>query len=108
MNHALLYRFLAIAGCIGLMVFLGLSYGNAGWLFALPLLAPLPGLLLKHRYTYAWASMLIIFYLGWFLSEVAAPQTLTWPVHAALVSALSSFLGCVMYVRVTRGRPASD
>ncbi|GEM_PF-3394138 len=102
MNHAIIFQLLAQGGCLGLFVFLGLGYGTPGWLAAIPLLLPLPGLLMRRRYTFAWTSMLVIFYLGWLASEVAAPQNLSWSVYAALGSALACFIGCLMYVRVTR------
>lgn len=102
MNHALIFRLMATLGLIILALTLGLGYGKPGWFFAIPLVAPLPGMLRNHRYTFAWTSMLVIFYLGWLASEVAAPQVLPWSIHVALVSSLACFVGCMMYVRVTR------
>lgn len=108
MNHALIFRTCAVVGCMLLIPMLGLGYGNIGWLFSLPLIAPLPGMLLNHRYTYAWASMLLIFYLGWLASEVAAPQQLPWQLHVALGASLAGFIGCIMYVRLTRPAAPHD
>lgn len=104
MNHAAIYRWLALLGSLGLILMLGLGYGTPGWIAGIPLYLPLPGLIIKHRYTHAWASMLVIFYLGFLASEVAAPQQVSWTIHAALLASLASFIGCMMYVRVTRSK----
>lgn len=102
MNHALVFRILATGGLIGLIVLLGLAYGKAGWIAAIPLMFPVPGVLLNHRYTFAWASMIIIFYLGFLASEVGAPQELGWEIYAASACSLAAFVGCLLYVRLTR------
>lgn len=102
MNHALFFRILATGGLLGLILFLGLAYGTGGWIAAVPLMFPAPGILLNHRYTFAWASMIIIFYLGWLASEIGAPQELGWEIYAATVCSLAAFVGCLLYVRLTR------
>ena len=73
---------------------------------ALPLALPLAGILAGRRYTYQWASMLI---LGWFAegvmrawSERGASQALA----AAEISLSLLFFGAaVLYARLTRPAP---
>jgi uncharacterized membrane protein len=79
--HALLLAGLPLAG------------GLAGALAALPLLAPLPGLWRGHAYTCAWASMLVLFYIGGLL-VFRGPLTLPLAAIGA-----AEFLALLLYVR---------
>jgi uncharacterized membrane protein len=65
----------------------------AGVLLALPLLAPLPGLWRGRPYTYAWASMLVVFYVAGLL-VMGRPLTLALAIVAAL-----EFCALVLFVR---------
>jgi uncharacterized membrane protein len=86
-------RIAALAAHATLLAGLPLAGGLAGALFALPLLAPLPGLWRGHAYTYAWASMLVLFYIGGLL-VFRDPLTLALAVVGAV-----EFLALVLYVR---------
>ena len=73
---------------------------------ALPLALPLAGILAGRRYTYQWASMLI---LGWFAegvmrawSERGMPQALA---AAEIVLSVLFFGAAVSYARLTRPAP---
>ena len=84
--------------------------GMTGIVLALPLLAPLPGLWKERPYTYAWASLLVIFYVGGFLWEAYSHHPpLASALALACVSALE-FVALLMYVRfsaVDRKRAAT-
>ena len=73
--------------------------GVTGGLFALPLLAPARGLWLGRPYTYAWCSMLVLFYLGAFLMEASTHATRR-PLALALAAvAAAEFVALLLYVR---------
>ncbi|MGQ0585599.1 MAG: DUF2069 domain-containing protein [Gammaproteobacteria bacterium] len=82
-----------------LLIALPAVAGFTGALLALPLLAPARGLWLGRPYTYAWSSMLIVFYVGAFLME-ASTHAERRPVALALavVGALE-FIALLLYVR---------
>ena len=70
---------------------------------ALPLALALPGVLAGRRYTFQWASMLILAYLAegatraW--AETGLSQTLAW---LEIVLALAFFVAAVSFARLTR------
>lgn len=66
------------------------------WL-VVPLLAPLLGLWRGRPYTYAWASLLLVFYAGALLVEALGREPMA--VGLACVAALE-FCGLLMFVRV--------
>jgi uncharacterized membrane protein len=80
--------------------------GSALTLKALPLLLPLFGVLRGKRYTYQWASMLILAYFtegvvrAW--SERGAGQALAL---AEIVLSLVFFTAAICYARFTRALP---
>jgi uncharacterized membrane protein len=82
-----------------------------GWLLALPLLLPLPGLWRGKPYTHAWCSMLIVFYVGGLLAEAwANPDSGPRAMALASLAALE-FIALVSFVRfaaVDRRRAASE
>lgn len=71
---------------------------------ALPLALPLGGILKGRRYTYQWASMLILAYFAegvvraW--SEKGTPQLLA---SIEVLLSLAFFAAAVSYARMTRG-----
>lgn len=81
-----------------------------GWLLALPLLLPLPGLWRRKPYTHAWCSMLIVFYAGGLLAEAwANPETAARAFALASLAA-AEFVALVLFVRfaaVDRRRAAA-
>jgi len=77
--------------------------GSLMALKALPLAFPLNGILAGKRYTFQWASMLILGYFaegvtrGW--GETGLSRTLAW---AEVALALVFFAAAVSYARLTR------
>lgn len=76
---------------------------------ALPLLAPLRGLLQGNRRTFAWTTLCVILYFVIGLTEaVAQPGSRIWSAPC-LMLALALFVILIAYLRVTRdvGQPVS-
>jgi uncharacterized membrane protein len=89
----------AVASHVALAIALAVIAKFPGWLLALPLLLPLPGLWRGKAYTYKWSSMLIVFYVGGLLAEAKAnPASGPLALTLASVAALE-FLALVAYVR---------
>ena len=78
-------------------------------LLALILLLPLPGLLRGRTYTYAWASMLVAFYVAGFLAEgYARPDSRAVSFAIGSVAALD-YVALMLFVRFSareRAAPA--
>lgn len=92
-------RLLSLVGWLGLVISLSLALGWGGIVAAIPLLFPLPGLCRARRYTYAWCSLLVLFYLTYAMTEfVASRQPLL--VLPALLSSMALFSGCLLFVRL--------
>jgi uncharacterized membrane protein len=68
----------------------------------LPLLLPLMGILKGRRYTYQWASLLILLYLGEGLLRATSDPGHSW-VFAAMEAALSTifFFSTAFYAKLT-------
>jgi uncharacterized membrane protein len=104
-----------ISSCISLisLIFLCLAWElrlapiqpNGSWLVlkCLPLLAPLFGILNGRRYTFQWASMLILLYLiegsVRATSDAGASQ---WLAAAEIALSLAFFISAIAYVRMSR------
>ena len=101
---------IALACHVALTIALAVVAKFPGWLLALPLLAPLPGLWRGKPYTHAWCSMLLVFYAGGLLAEAwANPEGATRAFALATVAA-AEFIALVLYVRfaaVDRRRAAA-
>jgi uncharacterized membrane protein len=91
--------------CLSWEIFLAPLNDNGSLLFlkTLPLLAPLFGILKGRRYTYQWASMLILLYFIEGAVRAWSDQGLSAQL-AMIETALSViFFGCaVFYARLTR------
>jgi uncharacterized membrane protein len=78
---------------------------GGSWLVlkALPLLLPLQGILRGRRYTYQWASMLILAYFAEgavrAFSDSGRSAALAW---TELALALVFFVSAILYARLTR------
>lgn len=95
-------RRLALAAHFGLLAALPAAGRLPGALLALPLLLPLPGLWRGRPYTYAWASMLVIFYVAAFVAEAwAQPDRRAVAIGLAVVAA-AEFAALILYVRFRR------
>lgn len=86
------------AGLIGAIVHL--AGAGLGLILLLPLLAPLPGFWLSRSYTFAWASMLLVFYCAGFLAEAYMRPTLAWAMRVAAIVAALEFVSVVLFVRL--------
>jgi len=72
-----------------------------GLVAAIPLLAPLPGLLRSHRMTHVWSTLCVTPYLIIGVMEaVANPGERLWPGLCVLL-ALVFFASLILYLRVT-------
>ena len=77
--------------------------GSLVALKALPLTAPLPGILAGRRYTYQWSSLLILAYFAegatraW--SDAGLSRMLAW---TEVVLSLAYFAAAVAYARLSR------
>jgi uncharacterized membrane protein len=89
--HAALFTALLAAGL--------LAGSGAVVALALPLLLPLRGLWLGRPYTYAWSSMLLVFYLGALLLEATANPARRPLALALAVIAAIEFCALMLYVR---------
>jgi uncharacterized membrane protein len=67
-----------------------------------PLVAPLPGLIRRRRFTYAWCSLLTIPYMALGVTEVIADPTHRWAPATLLLLAFAWLIALVAYLRVTR------
>ncbi|MBI4741928.1 MAG: DUF2069 domain-containing protein [Betaproteobacteria bacterium] len=91
--------------CLAWELRLALIQPGGSWLAlkCLPLLAPLFGILNGRRYSYQWASMLILLY---FTEGIVRATTETgagqWLAIAETVLALIFFVATVTYARLTR------
>lgn len=93
--------------CLGWEIFWAplRSGGSLLFLKALPLLAPLFGILRGKRYTYQWAGMLILFYFtegavrAW--SETGITRMLAW---SEIVLSVVFFASVIAYAKYTGQR----
>lgn len=84
---------------LALLIALPAVAGLPGALLALPLLLPVPGLWNGRPYTFAWCSMLIVFYVGGFLMEAwSQPQRRVVAVTLAALATVE-FIALMLYVR---------
>jgi uncharacterized membrane protein len=77
--------------------------GSLVALKALPLVLPLPGILSGRRYTYQWASLLILAYFAEGVTRTVAERGVSQACAAAeLVLSVVFFAAVVGYARLTR------
>ncbi len=69
---------------------------------ALPLLAPLRGLAVGRRHTYAWATLFAIPYLVFALTELLVNPAARWVAGASLLLVFAWFCAMVWYLRTSR------
>jgi uncharacterized membrane protein len=72
---------------------------------ALPLLAPLPGLVRGRRYTYAWATLFCIPYIVFALTELLVNPQARWVAGACLVLVFGWFCAMVLFLRISPAHP---
>jgi uncharacterized membrane protein len=73
-------------------------------LAAVPLLAPLHGLIRGRRYTYAWATLFAVPYLMFALEELLVNPQARWAAGGSLLLVFLWFCAMVAYLRVSRAR----
>jgi uncharacterized membrane protein len=73
-------------------------------LAALPLLAPLNGLLRGRRHTYAWATLFAIPYLAFALTELLANPAARWVAAMSLLLVFGWFCTMILFLRASRAR----
>lgn len=73
-------------------------------LLLLPLCAPLPGIIRARRYTYAWASLVVIAYIALGVTEVVATPDARLVPAFILFTAFALFIALVAFLRLTRPR----
>ncbi|MFT6067499.1 MAG: putative membrane protein [Methylophilaceae bacterium] len=91
--------------CLAWEIFLAPLNENGSLLFlkALPLLAPLFGILKGKRYTYQWASMLILLYFIEGVVRTWSDQGLSAKLAAIEIALSVAFFTCaIFYARHTR------
>ena len=89
-----------IALCVAWELWLAPTGRGTLALKALPLLAPLPGLLRLRLYTYRWTSLLVWLYVAEGVARAASERGLGAALAAAEVAlALLLFAACALHVR---------
>jgi uncharacterized membrane protein len=76
--------------------------------YLLPLALPLRGLLLGLRRTHAWATLCVIPYVVFGVTETVANPALRAVGACILFAALAVFIALIWYLRVTRPARATD
>jgi uncharacterized membrane protein len=71
-------------------------------LAALPLLAPLRGLLRGVRYTYAWATLFAIPYLAFAMTELLVNPHARWAAAITLLLVFAWFCTMILFLRASR------
>lgn len=74
-------------------------------LAALPLLAPLRGLLRGSRYTYAWATLFTVPYLMFAVTELLVNPLARWVAGISLLLVFAWFCAMVAFLRISRTPP---
>jgi uncharacterized membrane protein len=73
-------------------------------LAALPLLAPLTGLVRGRRHTYAWATLFAIPYLAFALTELLVNPAARWVAALSLLLVFGWFCTMILFLRVSRAQ----
>ncbi|MGB6307424.1 MAG: DUF2069 domain-containing protein [Steroidobacteraceae bacterium] len=71
-------------------------------LAALPLLAPLNGLIRGRRHTYAWATLFAIPYLAFAVTELLVNSAARWVAGMTLLLVFGWFCTMILYLRASR------
>ena len=74
-------------------------------LAVLPLLAPLKGLILGRRHTYAWASLFTVPYLTFTLTELLVNPAARWVASISLLLVFGWFCAMVLFLRASPRHP---
>lgn len=69
---------------------------------ALPLLAPLHGLVRGRRYTYAWATLFAVPYIVFALTELLVNPAARWVAAVSLLLVFAWFCTMILFLRASR------
>jgi uncharacterized membrane protein len=69
---------------------------------ALPLLAPLKGLVRGRRHTYAWATLFAVPYLVFALTELLVNPAARWVAALSLLLVFGWFCTMILFLRASR------
>jgi uncharacterized membrane protein len=94
----------AVAASLLAWIFVGYPWAICA-LAALPLLAPLNGLVRGRRYTYAWATLFAIPYLAFAVTELLANPRARWVAALSLLLVFAWFCAMIFFLRVSRVHP---
>jgi uncharacterized membrane protein len=103
----------AAARTVTIALWIALAVSLLGWTFVgypwllcclaiLPLLAPLSGLLRGQRRTYAWATLFVIPYLMFALTEALVNPRARWMAALCVALAFAWFCAMVAFLRLSR------
>jgi uncharacterized membrane protein len=73
-------------------------------LAALPLMAPLHGLLAGRRHTYAWATLFTVPYTTFAVTELLVNPAAHWVASISLLLVFAWFCTMVLFLRASRAR----
>jgi len=104
--HTEVLRGVVLAMHAALLLALPAWLGLTGALLDLPLLLALPGLWRRRAYTYKWSSLLVLPYIGGFLTEAFAGPHSRYPALLLAGVAVVEFCAVVLYVRLHARKPA--
>jgi uncharacterized membrane protein len=71
---------------------------------ALPLLAPLNGLVRGRRHTYAWATLFAIPYLVFAMTELLVNPAARWVAALSLLLVFAWFCTMILFLRASRAQ----
>ena len=94
-----------IALCASLLAWMAVGYPWPLCAAAVvPLLAPLRGLVLGRRHTYAWSTLFAIPYLVFALTELLVNPAARWVAGLSLLLVFAWFCAMVMFLRSAPAR----
>ncbi len=93
-----------VAVTLSLLAWMTVGYPKPVCIIAVvPLLAPLNGLIRGYRYTYAWATLFVIPYLMFSITELLVNREARWVAGASLILVFAWFCTMILFLRVSRG-----
>ncbi len=102
----LLTIWLWAAVALSLLAWMTVGYPWSICLIAVvPLLAPLRGLILGRRYTYAWATLFAVPYLAFAITELLVNPAARWVAAISLLLVFAWFCTMILFLRASPKRP---
>jgi uncharacterized membrane protein len=101
----LLTIWLWLAVSLSLLAWIAVGYPWPVCMVAvLPLLAPLHGLVVGRRHTYAWATLFAIPYLTFALTELLVNPAARWVASISLLLVFAWFCTMILFLRTSPAR----